>query len=172
MSKVIVDFQHSTAHEKRKFLEEHSDNLVVMDFSTLDPLPYYQEFPQLIGSFPGQFVIDGKCELHLQRECPEAVQTLVDQGITPTRTSIAGLGFTVPRTLSMIINEAYFALEQKVASATDIDRAMKYGVNYPKGPFEWATGREKIIVELLQELKSSTGDSRYQVSPLLEKSTV
>lgn len=136
MNKLIVDFQHRTIEEKRKFLEAHKNDLVVMDFSTVDPLPFYKEYPQLIGSFPGQFVIDGKCELHMKIDSSEIEEVFSQKNITPIRTSIAGLGFTVPRTLAMIINEAYFALEENVASASDIDRAMKFGVNYPKGPFE------------------------------------
>lgn len=170
MSKVIVDYEHRTAAEKKDFLNKNSSHQVVMDFSTIDPLPFYQQFPQLIGSFPGLFIIDGRCELHLRQNCPEAEKSFLDNGITPIRTSIAGLGFTVPRTLAMIINEAYFALEEKVASASDIDRAMRYGVNYPKGPFEWGKGRERVIIELLNELKKTTNDSRYEVSPQLEKS--
>lgn len=46
-------------------------------------------------------------------------------------------GFVSARVISMIINEAYFALEQKISSREEIDTAMKLGTNYPFGPFEW-----------------------------------
>ena len=68
----------------------------------------------------------------------------------------------------MIINEAFFALEEGVSSKEEIDVAMKLGTNYPYGPFEW---QEKIglqnIYQLLHNL--SEKDKRYSVSPLLRK---
>lgn len=76
-------------------------------------------------------------------------------------------GFISPRVISMIVNEAYFAKQEKVSSEEEIDIAMKLGTNYPKGPFEW--GREigiKNIYELLKIL--SVSDKRYQPAALLE----
>jgi len=69
-------------------------------------------------------------------------------------------GLITPRVVSMIINEAFFALDDDISSKADIDTAMKLGTNYPYGPFEWA---EKIGVEniymLLQKLSET--DKRY-----------
>lgn len=169
MSKPLVVLEPLDPESKRKFLRQHAAEKVVMDFSLQDPRPFYEEFPNLIGSFPGLFAISGRCELHLREESPEVEMLLKAHGLTPVRTSIAGLGFTVPRTLAMIINEAYFALEESVARASDIDRAMRFGVNYPAGPFEWAKGKEKYYVELLQELQRSTQDARYTVAESLLK---
>ena len=167
MSRLMIDSRHSTAAEKRSFLQTHKEAKVVMDFSTLDPNPFYAEFPNLVGSFTGQFTVGGRCELHLREEVPEVTMLLGARGITPVRTSMAGLGFTVARTLAMIVNEAYFAAEEQVATPADIDRAMRFGVNYPAGPFQWAKGREKVFVELLDALKASTGDERYCVAASL-----
>jgi 3-hydroxybutyryl-CoA dehydrogenase len=89
-------------------------------------------------------------------------------GFTPIETSIISCGFIFPRTISQIINEAHFALEENVASKNDIDRAMKYGVNYPKGPFEWSKGREIYVLTLLDELYQKTKDKRYLPSRLLK----
>ena len=52
----------------------------------------------------------------------------------------------------------------------DIDTAMKFGVNYPLGPFEWSKiiGPDKICI-LLNELEKKTGKSRYKTSPFLYK---
>lgn len=78
-------------------------------------------------------------------------------------------GFHYPRVISMIVNEAYFALEENLATATDIDLAMKNGVNYPLGPVEW--GQKiglKYIVELLSEYQEITGDARYRLSKELK----
>ncbi len=84
--------------------------------------------------------------------------------------SQAGLGFTFPRTLVQIINEAYFTVEAGVASREDIDRAMCYGVNYPQGPFAWASsvGLSHVLT-LLDELKNITGESRYRACTLLRQ---
>jgi 3-hydroxybutyryl-CoA dehydrogenase len=79
-----------------------------------------------------------------------------------------GIGFTYPRTLVMIINEAFFALEDGMATPEDMDRAMKYGVNYPAGPFEWLSKiGPKPILQLLDELFNVTGEPRYRASKLL-----
>lgn len=79
------------------------------------------------------------------------------------------LTFHYPRVISMIVNEAYFSLEENLASKVDIDLAMKNGVSYPLGPFEWG---EKIglslIIELLRELREVTGEERYKISHQLK----
>lgn len=79
------------------------------------------------------------------------------------------LTFHYPRTIAMIINEAYFALGEELASPSDIDLAMKNGVNYPLGPIEWG---EKIglsnIAQLLDELHTVTKDDRYRLSTELK----
>lgn len=75
-------------------------------------------------------------------------------------------GMIAPRVIAMIVNEAYFALEDNVSTKQEIDTAMKLGTNYPYGPFEWS---EKIglknIYLLLQKL--SLQDIRYTPSKLL-----
>ena len=65
-------------------------------------------------------------------------------------------GFVTAKTISMIINEAYFALQDNVSSKEEIDTAMKLGTNYPYGPFEWAAkiGEDKIVQLLLKLAES------------------
>ncbi|MFM6925210.1 MAG: 3-hydroxyacyl-CoA dehydrogenase family protein [Ferruginibacter sp.] len=77
-------------------------------------------------------------------------------------------GFISARVIAMIINEAYFALEDDVSSKAEIDTAMKLGTNYPLGPFEWALqiGVQNILA-LLQKLYLT--DSRYKPSQFLIK---
>src|SRR5688572_1264929 len=77
-------------------------------------------------------------------------------------------GFITARVVSMIINEAYFALEENVSSKEEIDIAMKLGTNYPYGPFEWAKKIGlKNITALLTELSQT--EKRYQPANLLVK---
>ena len=77
-------------------------------------------------------------------------------------------GFITARVISMIINEAYFTLDEKVSSKKEIDIAMKLGTNYPYGPFEWS---EKIGLKKVYELLStlSNSNSRYEPAVLLKK---
>ena len=77
-------------------------------------------------------------------------------------------GFITPRVISMIINEAWFTLDEKVSTKEEIDTAMKLGTNYPYGPFEWGTRIGlKNVYELLTML--SKINSRYTPSSLLQK---
>lgn len=77
-------------------------------------------------------------------------------------------GFITPRVVSMIINEAHFALEEGVSTKEEMDTAMKLGTAYPYGPFEWS---EKIglqnIFALLESLSKT--QPRYTPAPLLQK---
>ncbi len=77
-------------------------------------------------------------------------------------------GLVAARVISMIINEAYFALEEKVSTIKEIDLAMKLGTNYPSGPFEWKDiiGIQNIY-SLLQRLSET--DKRYLPAPLLQE---
>lgn len=77
-------------------------------------------------------------------------------------------GLVSARIISMIINEAYFALGENVSSKKEIDVAMKLGTNYPCGPFEWS---EKIGLKYIYALleKLSNTDKRYNAAPALKK---
>lgn len=91
-------------------------------------------------------------------------------GFKGVPTSQAGHGFIYPRVISQLINEAYFALEDKLATPQSLDTAMKFGVNYPLGLLEWS---QKICVKpillLLDDLFHVTKDQRYAASPELRR---
>jgi 3-hydroxybutyryl-CoA dehydrogenase len=76
-------------------------------------------------------------------------------------------GFVSARVISMIINEAFFALGENVSTKEEIDLAMKSGTNYPYGPFEWS---EKIGVKNILNLlkKLSEKEERYFPAPALK----
>jgi len=79
-------------------------------------------------------------------------------------------GFVVNRLLVPMLNEAFNLLMEGVASAEDIDKAMKLGTNMPMGPFELAdyTGLD-IGLDVMEVLYRETGDPKFRPSPLLRK---
>jgi 3-hydroxybutyryl-CoA dehydrogenase len=79
------------------------------------------------------------------------------------------VGMVTPRVICMIINEAFYTLQEGTANKTDINLAMRLGTNYPFGPFEWL---EKIgvinVYETLNALYHDTLEERYKICPLLK----
>lgn len=75
-------------------------------------------------------------------------------------------GGVVPRVLAMLVNEALLALDEGVAGAADIDRAMELGTNYPRGPLAWARlwGLREVLAVLVG-LAREYGEDRYRPAP-------
>ena len=159
---ILLNFGFSSKEEKKMILKENADKKIYMDLTCYDPSEFYSDFPQLKGTFAALFCDEEKkMEIHYQEKDERVHKKFLELGFHPVETSIISCGFIFPRTIVQIINEAYFALEEGVASKEDINRAMKFGVNYPKGPFEWSEGREEYVKTLLQELLDKTQDKRY-----------
>ncbi|MEZ4816022.1 MAG: 3-hydroxyacyl-CoA dehydrogenase NAD-binding domain-containing protein [Bdellovibrionota bacterium] len=79
-------------------------------------------------------------------------------------------GFIVNRILMPMINEACFALQENLATAKDIDEAMKLGTNQPMGPLTLADfiGLDTCLY-IMGVLHEGLGDSKYRPSPLLRQ---
>ena len=100
------------------------------------------------------------------------VATLHARGIAATRLP-DWPGLVVMRTVAMLANEGFEAVLHGVADEEGVDAAMRFGVNYPRGPIGWA--REiglSRIVDVLDRLRDLTGDPRYRASYGLRKAAV
>jgi 3-hydroxybutyryl-CoA dehydrogenase len=74
------------------------------------------------------------------------------------------------RILAAIINEAGIALSDGIATAADIDTAMKLGTNYPKGPLEWAEEiGHRTVRGTLKALNQQSADGRYEPAALFAR---
>lgn len=76
-------------------------------------------------------------------------------------------GFITSRINAMIGNEAFYMLQEGVASAADIDKALKLGLNHPMGPFELVdlVGLDTRL-HILEYLHKTLGE-KYRPAPLL-----
>lgn len=76
-------------------------------------------------------------------------------------------GFITSRINAMIGNEAFYMLQEEIASAADIDKALKLGLNHPMGPFEMVdlVGLDTRL-HILEYLHKSLGE-KYRPAPLL-----
>ncbi|EDK32512.1 Hbd1 [Clostridium kluyveri DSM 555] len=90
-------------------------------------------------------------------------------GKTPVEVAEAP-GFVVNKILVPMINEAVGILAEGIASAEDIDTAMKLGANHPMGPLALGDliGLD-VVLAVMDVLYSETGDSKYRAHTLLRK---
>lgn len=77
--------------------------------------------------------------------------------------------FAVNRILCVMLNEAFFALDEGIAGAEDIDKGMVLGCNHPIGPLALSdlVGNETLL-HVMEGLHKELGD-KYRPAPLLKK---
>lgn len=77
-------------------------------------------------------------------------------------------GLIVARTLAQIANAAADAVLEQVADEAGVDTALRYGANYPYGPFAWADrfGRSRLV-DLLDAIADGAGEAIYRPSQYL-----
>jgi len=79
-------------------------------------------------------------------------------------------GFVTTRAIVPLLNEAMYILMEGVATAKDIDTAMKLGYNFPLGPLEMADqmGLDEVLL-WMETLWKTLGEPRYRACPVLRK---
>jgi len=79
-------------------------------------------------------------------------------------------GFVTTRVALPLVNEAMHVVMEGVASAAEVDLALKLGYDFRVGPLEWAdrTGLDRIL-NWMQHLHDETGEARFRPCPLLRR---
>jgi 3-hydroxybutyryl-CoA dehydrogenase len=103
---------------------------------------------------------------------PETIQVMTDVAVKMGKETVLvkeSPGFITSRINAMIGNEAFYMLQDGVASARDIDKALKLGLNHPMGPFELVdlVGLDTRL-SILQYLHRTLGE-KFRPCPLLEQ---
>lgn len=162
-----LDLQFENTPAQIALLEKIPASLVMVNSVVSTLLDIHPSFVRINGwpTFLSSALVEASCLDDQKKKQAEDVFTRFNKKLewVPDKP-----GFITPRIISMIINEAFFALSEGVSTKEEMDTAMKLGTNYPYGPFEWA---RKIglanIVALLNKL--SMQQSRYAPSGLLLK---
>jgi 3-hydroxybutyryl-CoA dehydrogenase len=170
----VFDFSIISTENKLKFLKKIN---MEFDFPIISDLTCYwgDQFIKSISGIKGAISLafpSPKKSNEYYAADEDAKEAIIEfyklLKIKGVQVKTPGIGFTYPRVISMIINEAYFSIEDELATPEDIDTAMKFGVNYPMGPFDWAkTIGERNILMLLDTLYEVTKDQRYRASTKL-----
>lgn len=110
-----------------------------------------------------------KC-LHTSNETIAKVKTFVSNiGKTPVEV-YEYPGFVTTRAIVPLLNEAMHILQEGIATAKDIDTAMKLGYNFQQGPLEMADsmGLDEVLA-WMETLWKTLGEPRYRACPILRK---
>ncbi|HSW56755.1 MAG TPA: 3-hydroxyacyl-CoA dehydrogenase NAD-binding domain-containing protein [Ignavibacteriaceae bacterium] len=110
-----------------------------------------------------------KC-LHTSNETIAKVKTFVSNiGKTPVEV-YEYPGFVTTRAIVPLLNEAMHILMEEIATAKDIDTAMKLGYNFQQGPLEMADsmGLDEVLA-WMETLWQTLGEPRYRACPILRK---
>jgi 3-hydroxybutyryl-CoA dehydrogenase len=98
----------------------------------------------------------------------DAARSVFTNQSIPTFVISDSPGFVAPRVVACIVNLACEMAQQGIASPQDIDAAVRTGLGYPAGPFEWGDRLDsKRVLAILEGLYASFGDQRYRPSPWL-----
>ena len=112
-------------------------------------------------------LVEVVCALETAPETLDAIEDVARRMGKETVRIRESPGFITSRVNAMIGNEAFFMLQEGIAAARDIDKALKLGLNHPMGPFELVdlVGLDTRL-SVLEFLHASLGE-KYRPCPLL-----
>lgn len=176
-SEVIFDFVIDESPEQMEVYRDHPKSTAFLNTTKISlaalSQPFNHEFLCHLFGFAGlpTFLNREILEVSLYKSEQKDHLKHICQQLNSTYLVVDDrVGLVTPRVIAMIINEAYYTVQEKTATREDIDMAMKLGTNYPFGPFEWSQRIGlKHIYELLAALYDDTKDERYKICALLKK---
>ena len=173
---VVFDFLMEDSPENFEFYasQDHIRLFInTVKFSLAELAALYPGFTCEIFGFnglPGFFNRNSLEVCVLKEEDKALLNEILKSLDTPFYIVQDRVGLVTPRVICMIINEAYYTLQEGTASKEDINLGMKLGTNYPLGPFEWC---DRIginhVYEVLEALQEDTKDERYKICPALKR---
>ncbi|HZJ59090.1 MAG TPA: 3-hydroxyacyl-CoA dehydrogenase family protein [Chitinophagaceae bacterium] len=165
----FIDLEFDNAKQRIELLKNFSQPVIVN--SVTDTLKDINAPFVRINAWPGFFkrsVIEASCNSKSLKEKTERIFNGLNK---KTEWVPDEPGFITARVIAMVINEAWYALEEGISTKEEIDIAMRLGTNYPYGPFEWGNqiGLRNIYA-LLDKLGKS--NNRYQPAELMKKQVI
>lgn len=151
-------------------LASNTSSISITEIAAQTKRPELVAGMHFMNPVPVMKLVEGIRGLETNPETFEAVRALAEK---MGKTFVAALdypGFAVNRILMPMINEAFYALYEGVATAKDIDVAMKLGTNQPMGPLELADfiGLDTCLA-IMDVLHTGLSDTKYRPCPLLKQ---
>ena len=156
-AELVIDLSTSSIEDKVSFYKNLKAKKVkvMSDLSTYSKESFELLLKHLDGSIANRFKNNDKVEVLLKVHDEKLLNSIYQTLDVSPVAHLHSKGHIFPRILCMIFNEAKIAEEEKLASSEDLDLAMRFGLNYPKGPLSWINDFQKEeIQKVLQNLPS------------------
>ncbi|RLA61918.1 MAG: 3-hydroxybutyryl-CoA dehydrogenase [Epsilonproteobacteria bacterium] len=156
--------------KKDALLASNTSSISITEIAAQTSRPSQVAGMHFMNPVPIMKLVEGIKGLQTSNETFEAVRSVAEK-MGKVWISVKDVpGFAINRILLPMINEAIFALYEGVASAEDIDTALKLGTNQPMGPLTLAdfVGLDTCLA-ILEVLHEGYGDPKYRPCPLLKQ---
>lgn len=163
----FIDLLFDNSKQRMQWLTDQGSTLIIVNAVASLPGSLPEKFIRINGwlTFLDNDIMEAATKSEELKNVTEGIFSSIGKKIEWVQDRP---GFIKARIVSMIINEAFFALEDEVSTREEMDTAMQLGTGYPYGPFAWA---EKIGIKNIYELLliMAQQDNRYQPADLLRQ---